>query len=42
MINGLIVPVSDVIRLFEEKEAQLKKELNLENEDSVVKKKIIE
>ena len=39
MINGLIVPVSAVIRLFEEKEAQLKKELNLENEDSVVKKK---
>jgi Domain of unknown function (DUF6398) len=37
MIDGLIVPVSTVISVLEQKEAQLKKELKSENEDSVVK-----
>jgi len=39
MIDGLIVPVSTVIRVLEEKETQLKKESESENEDSVVKNK---
>jgi hypothetical protein len=37
MIDGLVVPVSTVIRILEEKEAQLRKEVDSENEDSVVK-----
>lgn len=39
MIDGLIVPVSTVIRVLEEKEAQLRKELELEEEDSETKEK---
>jgi hypothetical protein len=33
MINGLIVPVSTVMDILEKKEAQLRKELGLEDED---------
>ena len=33
MINGLIVPVSAVMDILEKKEAQLRKELGLEDED---------
>ena len=33
MIDGLIVPVSTVMKVFEEKKAQLRKELGLEDED---------
>ncbi|MDQ1255265.1 MAG: hypothetical protein QG646_4544 [Euryarchaeota archaeon] len=39
MIDGLIVPISTVIKVLEEKETQLKKESESENEDSVVKNK---
>jgi hypothetical protein len=33
MIKGLIVPVSTVMDILEKKEAQLRKELGLEDED---------
>jgi len=33
MINGLIVPISTVMKVLEEKEARLRKELELEYED---------
>jgi hypothetical protein len=33
MIDGLIVPVSTVLKILEEKEAQLRKELGSEDED---------
>jgi len=33
MIDGLIVPVSTVMKVFEEKKAQLRKELGLEEGD---------
>lgn len=34
MIDGLVVPVSTVIKVLEEKEAQLRKELGLEDKNS--------
>jgi hypothetical protein len=33
MVNGLIVPISTVMKVLEEKEARLRKELELEDED---------
>lgn len=33
MINGLIVPVSTVMKVLDEEEARLRKELELEEED---------
>ena len=33
MIDGLIVPVSTVMKVLEKKEAQLRKEFELEDED---------
>jgi hypothetical protein len=33
MINGLIVPVSTVMKVLEEEEARLRKELELEEEN---------
>jgi hypothetical protein len=39
MIDGLIVPVSTVMKVLDEKEAQLRKELGLEDEDLETKEK---
>jgi hypothetical protein len=39
MIDGLIVPVSAVMKILEKKEAQLRKEFELEEEDSETEEK---
>ena len=39
MVDGLVVPVSTVMKVLDEKEAQLRKELGLEDEDLETKEK---